>query len=137
MQDNGKPLSILIVDDEETLRFLVRMTLVQADYDVVEAESGEEGLRVIQEQKPDLVILDVMMPGIDGFEVCRRIRQDPVVNGIPIIMLSAHSDPHYRQQGRKAGANAYLTKPVNRDELLWRVAEELRPDNDSSNLGTS
>lgn len=137
MPENVKPFSILIVDDEDMIRSLLRLTLVHAGYEVVEAETGEEGMQVVQEQKPDLVLLDVMMPGIDGFEVCRQIRQDPAVKSIPIIMLSAHKDARSRQTGRQAGANAYLTKPVNSDEVLWHVDQALSGAKELSKHGTS
>ncbi len=137
MSDTEKPISILIVDDEDRIRQLLRLTLVRAGYDVVEAESGAEGVRIIQEQAPDLVFLDVMMPEMDGFATCRQIREDAHGNRIPIIMLSARKDARSRQQSRQAGANAYLTKPWNTDELLWHVEDKLRGSNNLQNHGTS
>lgn len=137
MTDNAAPLLVLIVDDEDMIRSLLRLTLVRAGYEVTEAETGEEGIIIVREQEPDLVLLDVMMPGIDGFAVCEQIRQDPVVGDIPVIMLSARKDPRSRQAGKQAGATFYLTKPWVTDELLWHVNEALNPTERPANLGTS
>ena len=137
MSDSAAPVSILIVDDEDMIRSLLRLTLVRAGYEVTEAETGEEAISIVREQKPDLVLLDVMMPGIDGFAVCEQIRQDPAVGDIPIIMLSARKDPRSRQESRRAGATDYLTKPWVTDELLWHVNEALKSTDRHDNLGTT
>ena len=137
MTDSAAPLLVLIVDDEDMIRSLLRLTLVRAGYDVTEAETGEEGIVIVREQEPDLVLLDVMMPGIDGFAVCEQIRQDPVVGDIPVIMLSARKDPRSRQESRRVGATNYLTKPWKTDELLWYVNKALNRTDQHANLGTS
>ena len=137
MTDSAAPVSILIVDDEDMIRSLLRLTLVRAGYEVTEAETGEEAISIVREQKPDLVLLDVMMPGIDGFAVCEQIRQDPAVGDIPIIMLSARKDPRSRQESRRVGATDYLTKPWVTDELLWHVNEALKSTDRHDNLGTT
>jgi len=137
MTDNGVPASILIVDDEDLIRSLLRLTLVRVGYDVTEAETGEEGITIVREIEPDLVLLDVMMPGMDGFEVCQKIRQDPVVGDIPIIMLSARKDQRSRRHSQQVGANKYLTKPWVPDELLWHVGEVLKKSEPHPNLGTT
>lgn len=137
MAENEQPFSILIVDDEEVIRSLLRLTLVRAGYDVVEAESGEEGLGLLQQRPVDLIILDVMMPGLDGFDVCRQIRQESVAPHVPILMLSARKDARARQRSREAGANAYLTKPVNQDELLWHVRQALDGAKNPTKRGAS
>lgn len=137
MAENEKPFSILIVDDEEIIRSLVRLTLVRAGYDVLEAESGEEALDLLRRRPVDLIILDVMMPGLDGFDVCRQIRRDSVAPAVPILMLSARKDARARQHSREVGANAYLTKPVNGDELLWQVRQGLDGARNLSKHGTS
>jgi CheY-like chemotaxis protein len=137
MQDNEQPFSILIVDDEEMIRSLLRLTLVRAGYHVVEAESGEEGVSIAHKAKPDLVLLDVMMPGIDGFAACEQIRQDPTLIDIPIIMLSARKDPHSRRESQRVGATDYLTKPWVTEELLWRVDRALKSDGQQVKHGTT
>jgi DNA-binding response OmpR family regulator len=137
MPDSQQPYSILIIDDEDSIRSLLRLTLVRAGYEVIEAGSGEEGITLAQAKKPDLVLLDVMMPGMDGFAVCRFMRQDPALNNMPIIMLSARKDARSRQRSRQAGANGYLTKPWNPDELLWRVGETINTAETATKHGTS
>jgi len=137
MPENEKPFSILIVDDEDMIRSLLRLTLVRAGYDVVEAESGEEGVGIVREENPDLVLLDVMMPGIDGFTTCAQIRQDPAAADTPIIMLSARKDPQSRHESLRVGATDYLTKPWATDELLWRVDRALKSEERLANHGTT
>lgn len=137
MTEGDAPVSILIVDDEDMIRSLLRLTLVRAGYDVSEAENGREGLRIVREEEPDLVLLDVMMPGMDGFAVCEQIRQDPVVADIPVIMLSARKDPQSRRDSKRAGASNYLTKPWVPDELLWHVDQALKSAGRQSRDGTT
>jgi DNA-binding response OmpR family regulator len=137
MANNEKPLSILIVDDEEKIRSLLRLTLVRAGYEVLEAGSGGEGVITVETQKPDLVILDVMMPEMDGIEACKQIRQIPGMESLPILMLSARKDARSREMSRQAGANGYLTKPWKSEELLWRVDDALRRESNSTKHGTS
>jgi DNA-binding response OmpR family regulator len=125
MTEREEPFSILVVDDEEVIRSLLRLTLVREGYDVSEAESGEEALDLLQKRSVDLIILDVMMPGLDGFDVCRQIRQQSPAAAAPVLMLSARKDARARQRSKEAGANAYLTKPVKTAELLWHVRRAL------------
>ena len=112
---------ILVVDDNpEAIQFL-KTWLDKHSYQVIEAESGEEALLATENQSPDLVLLDVMMPGLDGIETCKRIRQNEKTSHIPVILVTAH-DPHVaRTEGLMAGANDYITKPVDPDELLARI----------------
>lgn len=137
MTENEKPFSILIVDDEEPIRSLLRLTLVREGYTVIEAASGQEAIDLLQQRHVDLIILDVMMPGLDGFDVCRQIRQDNLASSVPILMLSARKDARARQLSREAGANAYLTKPVNTDELLWHIRQAFNGANAPSKHGTT
>ena len=116
---------ILIVDDEDEIRTVLRLTLTRAGYDVREAEDGESALESIQDNLPDLILLDVLMPGMDGFEVCRRIRGGTETAHIPILMLSAKTDTRSRQEGMRAGATKYLTKPIAPDQLIRHVADVL------------
>jgi DNA-binding response OmpR family regulator len=116
---------ILVVDDEEQIRTVLRLILTRAGYEVREAEDGEIGLRRIQNDPPDLILLDVLMPGMDGFTVCRQVRAGSHTAHIPIFMLSAKTDPRSREEGIRAGASSYLTKPINFEQLLQNVAEAL------------
>jgi len=104
---------ILIVDDDPRLLHIVAMYLGIEGYDVVTAENGEDGLREIEAQRPDLVILDIMMPGMDGIEACRRIRANPETQNMPVVMFSALSSDDDIERARLAGANHLITKPFN------------------------
>jgi DNA-binding response OmpR family regulator len=104
---------ILIVDDDPRLLHIVAMYLGIEGYDVVTAENGEDGLREIEAHRPDLVILDIMMPGMDGVEACRRIRADPETQNLPVVMFSALSSDDDIERARLAGANHLITKPFN------------------------
>jgi DNA-binding response OmpR family regulator len=118
--------TILVVDDDPATLKLVGVILDQEGYDVVPARSGEEGLERARLQHPDLILLDVMMPGLDGYEVVQRLRTDPATARVPILMLTAKSDLEDQITGFEVGADDYLTKPVRRHELTERVASVLR-----------
>jgi DNA-binding response OmpR family regulator len=124
--------SVLVVDDEPMARTLIRLMLVRAGFEVLEAEDGIDALTKVSAVSPDLMILDVMMPGMDGFTVCRTIREDEQARNLPIIMLSAKTDTESINRGMAAGANKYLTKPVSPDELTRHVREVLGANNLSS-----
>ncbi|MEM7801454.1 MAG: response regulator [Chloroflexota bacterium] len=117
--------SVLIVDDEPMARTLLRLMLIRSGYDVIEATDGYDALEKLRTVLPDLVILDVMMPGLNGIEVCSTIRQEPATSRLPVIMLSAKSDSASINDGLDAGATKYLTKPVSPDELTSQVNEVL------------
>ncbi len=117
--------SVLVVDDEPMARTLLRLMLVRAGFDVSEAEDGYDALERIKEEIPDLVILDVMMPGLDGFSVCRAVRESARTAHLPVIMLSAKTDLDSVNRGLRAGANKYLTKPISPDELARQVRSVL------------
>jgi diguanylate cyclase (GGDEF)-like protein len=116
---------ILVADDEPHIRQILRFTLERAGYQVFTAADGEEALARAAEIKPSLVLLDVMMPKIDGYEVCRKMRQDFSLNQIPVIMLSARGEQRDRVAGLEGGANDYLVKPYSNEELLLRVKNVL------------
>ncbi len=118
----AEPL-ILVVDDEQAIADLVEIHLLAEGCRVRKAASGAEALRIVAEEHPDLVILDIMMPGMDGLEVCRAIRRD---RNVPILMLSAKSEDVDKILGLKVGADDYLTKPFNPLELVARVKAQLR-----------
>lgn len=116
---------ILIVDDHGDIRRLIRMTLEFEDYDIREAQNGEVALAMAREQKPDLVLLDVMMPGgLSGLDVCRRLHDEVDEAWVPrIIMLSARGQAGDREAGLKAGADIYLVKPFSPLQLIDCIAQ--------------
>jgi len=118
--------TVFLVEDEQDIRSLVRFHLEQDGYAVREAESGEEALRSVLAERPALVLLDLMLPGIDGFEVCRRLRTDPTTAPVPIIILTARSAEVDRVLGLEFGADDYVTKPFSPRELVARVRAVLR-----------
>jgi DNA-binding response OmpR family regulator len=113
--------TILIADDEPSLRMLTRITLDDPDYRIVEAADGLTALDLVRSDKPDLLILDWMMPGLTGIEVAQRLRQDPRTATIPVIMLTAKGQDTDKAQGRAAGVKAYLVKPFSPLELLQQI----------------
>jgi two-component system KDP operon response regulator KdpE len=115
--------TVLIVDDEPGLRELVRINLEHSGYVVQQAESGVQALEMIREQPPDIVILDVMMPELDGWETCRRLRE---FSQVPVLMLTAKVETRDIVTGLESGADDYLLKPFNMDELMARVKALLR-----------
>lgn len=112
---------ILIVDDDPQLVQLIGYTLYAEGYQTVVAHSGEEALQLVGRERPDLVILDVMMPGMSGIEVCDVLREDPETTNLPIIILSARTQVPHRIEGLQAGADEYLTKPISLKEMVARV----------------
>ena len=122
-----KPPRILIVDDVPVNIAMVQALLKNEGYELVSAESGAEALRSVEEQIPDLILLDIQMPDMDGYEVCRRLREDPETEGIPVIMFTAtESESEAKAKGLRTGANDYITKPVAKEELLARIETQLR-----------
>lgn len=119
----NRPARILVVDDEQTVREMVGLNLRADGYDVVLAVDGNDALRVAREAQPDLVVLDVMLPGRDGFEVCRTLRHE---SHVPILLLSARTEEVDRIIGLELGADDYLTKPFAMRELVARVRAMLR-----------
>ncbi|MBK8984522.1 MAG: response regulator [Chloroflexi bacterium] len=117
--------SVLIVDDEPMARTLLRLMLVRAGFNVAEAEDGYDALNKVKQSQPDIVLLDVMMPGMDGFAVCEKLRRGKETSTLPIIMLSAKTDLDSINKGLRVGATKYLTKPISPEDLTHHVREVL------------
>jgi DNA-binding response OmpR family regulator len=118
---------LLIVDDEPHIRMLIEQTLEDLEDEGVEllfAENGEQALQIIQEEKPNLVFLDVMMPKMNGMEVCQKVKKELNLSNVYIILLTAKGQEVDRQKGLDMGADRYMTKPFDPDEMLT-IAEEI------------
>src|SRR6266516_568434 len=125
---------VLVVDDESDIRGLVQELLQRAGYDVIEAPDGNEGLKLFHAKKPDLVILDVQMPGLDGWGVLERVRE---LSDVPVIMLTANAEELDKVRGLRAGADDYVTKPFGRQEFLARIDAQLRRKSEGSKEPTT
>ena len=112
---------IAVIEDNKTNIKLIRYQLEMEDFDVHIEETGVAGLKMIKNQKPDMVILDIGLPDIDGFELCKTLRKDKVTKDYPIIMLTAKGEDRDKIEGLKLGADDYITKPYNADELILRI----------------
>ena len=117
---------ILIVDDMSVNRIMLKVKLKEACHESIQAGNGETALRLAREEQPKLILLDMMLPDISGIEVCRRLRADPVTNHIPIVIITASSDRARRLEALQAGADEFLTKPLNEAILLARIRSLLR-----------
>ena len=118
--------SILVVEDEEDIRELVRYNLVKEGYQVTAVASGEEGLAMTRSRQPDLVLLDLMLPGIDGLTVCRKLKSDSATENIPIVILTAKGEEADVITGLNMGADDYVTKPFSTRVLIARMQAVLR-----------
>jgi len=116
---------ILVVEDEKNILELVRFNLEREGYQVLTALDGVKGLELARTQDPDLILLDVMLPEMDGLEVCQKLRNDTVTNSIPIIILSARAEELDRMLGLEMGADDYVTKPFSPRELSARIKARL------------
>jgi two-component system phosphate regulon response regulator PhoB len=117
--------TLLVADDEDGVRALVRMTLEGESLQILEAADGEQAVTMAREYHPDVVLLDVMMPGRSGFDVCRDLKADPSTAGITIILLTARAQNADREEGQAAGADDYFTKPFSPIALLRKVDDVL------------
>jgi DNA-binding response OmpR family regulator len=120
------PISILVIEDDEIVARTIERCLRSGEFRVRLANSGVEGLRAARREIPNLVILDVIMPGMDGYAVCREMRGDPVLSDVPILFLTARTKDEDKITGFTAGADDYLGKPFNVDELILRIHAILR-----------
>jgi two-component system alkaline phosphatase synthesis response regulator PhoP len=119
---------LLIVDDEAHIRMLLEQTLEELEDEGVEfftAENGEEALAIIQEEKPQMVFLDVMMPKMNGMEVCRRVKKELALDNVFIVLLTAKGQEMDRQRGQEVGADLYMTKPFDPETILAKAREVL------------
>ena len=117
---------VLIVDDDQVIQQLLEVNLELEGYEIAKASDGEQALEKVRAFDPDLVLLDVMMPKVDGREVCRRIKADPTTAHVPVIFLSARAQDMDVSSGLELGASAYITKPFDPVELLDTVAKVLK-----------
>jgi DNA-binding response OmpR family regulator len=124
-----RPKTILVIDDQREFSLLVRRYLEQEGFEVIVAPDGTDGLRIAENHRPDLVVLDLTMPDIDGLEVCSRLRADPRKQFLPILVLSARASAADRVLGLETGADDYLVKPFQPEELVARVKALFRRAN--------
>ena len=123
--DPKRPGRILIVDDDQDAREILQRLLSGEGYDCSMADGGERCLAIARSEPVDVILLDVMMPDMDGIQVCDELRKDPKLRSIPVILLTARDDISTRAQGMERGVSEYLTKPVNKRELFTRVKSQL------------
>lgn len=116
---------ILLVEDEKDMAYAVTLQLEAKGYEVITASDGREGLEKARVKKPDLIILDLMLPKIDGYKVCRMLKFDSKYKNIPIILFSARAQDSDKKIGREVGADAYITKPFEPNALLDKIRELL------------
>ena len=118
--------TVLVADDEDELRALLAATIGSNErYIVFEAKDGIEALKIARKKKPDLILLDILLPGMDGFEVCRQLKAHPDSNGIVVVMLSALAEEADKEKARQIGADGYFTKPFSPTALLRNLEEFL------------
>jgi DNA-binding response OmpR family regulator len=116
---------VLLVDDSNTVLMMERMVLKKRDYQILTASNGEEGVRRALAERPDVILMDVIMPEMNGFEACRRLRQEEATKNIPIIMVTTRGESANVETGFESGCNDYITKPVDALELLAKLRDQL------------
>jgi CheY-like chemotaxis protein len=120
------PKKVLLVDDSATSRVMHRIIVAKhTNYTVVCAQDGDQALKLASSEKPDLILMDIMMPGLDGLEVCRRLREQKETSSVPIVMLTFRMGEESEQKGFASGCTAYLTKPVEEKKLLTTLQRYL------------
>lgn len=129
------PHRVLAVDDNIDTILILSAVLEKEGYNVITAKDGLEAVEKAERELPALIVLDLMMPKMNGFEVCRIIKGNPKTSHIPILMLTAKADPFSREQGLALGANEYLTKPLNPKEILTKIRQHLPPTEPPSPQG--
>lgn len=116
---------ILVVEDHEDNRQILRDLLASADFDMIEAWDGEAGLQAATSQRPDLILMDIQLPGMDGYEVTRRIKADPALRAIPIIIVTSYALSGDEEKSRAAGCDDYVAKPYSPRQLLAKIRQHL------------
>ena len=119
---NDHFIKILIADDSKTERAHLRQVLLSGGYEVITANSGKAALEMMNDETPDLVLLDIIMEDGDGYQTCRTLKKNPITRDIPVVMVSSKSNEVDRKWAMKLGASDYITKPYNDDELLQRLS---------------
>lgn len=119
---------ILVVEDQEDNRQILRDLLASAGFDMVEAENGEAGVQAAADEKPDLILMDIQLPVMDGYEATRRIKADPALKSIPVIVVTSYALSGDEEKARAAGCDGYVTKPYSPRQLLAKVREYLPAD---------
>lgn len=126
---------ILVVEDNEINMYLCSRILKSSGYEVIEARSGEEGVELTIKEKPDLIIMDIQLPGIDGLEATKKIRESKAVEKIPIIALSSYAMAGDREKALKAGCTGYIEKPINPETFISEIKKFLEVKNKKNNSG--
>ena len=121
-----KSKKILVVEDSSTTRKIISETLLKHNYDIIEAKDGEEALYCLGEVRPDLILLDIILPKIDGYKICSKIKSDYVLKSIPVFFLTSKNDFYSKIKGRMAGASAYFTKPFDPENLIKAIDKQLK-----------
>ena len=116
---------ILVVEDQEDNRQIIRDMLSTTDYEIMEVESGEQALETVGKQRPDLILMDIQLPGIDGYETTRRIKADPALRSITIIAVTSYALSGEEQKARAAGCDEYVPKPYSPRQLLAKIRQYL------------
>jgi len=117
---------ILLVEDQEDGRRIVRDLLAASDYALIEAKTGEEGLALAEQERPDLILMDIQLPGLDGYEVTRRIKANPALSHIPIVAVTSYALSGDEQKAYAAGCNDYVAKPFSPRALMAKIREYLK-----------
>lgn len=125
MSDHDRVFKILIIDDDKTLQMMLKTVLLSNGFDVISSFSGEEGLDLAVSDKPDLIVLDVIMPGLKGREVCRRLKAEPLTQGIPVLFLTSKDSDDDVAAELQVGAVGHVTKPVNSMSLVRKIKQIL------------
>ena len=118
---------VLVIDDEPDVRWLIRMSLERAGHEVIDAEDGLRGIAVAMKQRPDIIVLDLMMPVMDGYGVLAELAKDPRTASVPVVVLSAKAIPDEADRASAAGARRFVEKPFDPDELAIELGELLQP----------